>query len=278
MAYTVIEGTYHVSGYAPDGDSIRFKAKNHSHWDNFTWKDAKKKKVKKKQIRIEAVDALETHYEGFHQPQSFGFGALAVLLKLLGIKKVVYTLSLTKIRKADDKIKGFIACAGIDTFSRPISYLFDESVNLQDGTKLDADQLPIKESVNYKLADMGFVYPTYYETTDSHIRSLITQAITSARGATRGLWALDSTPKFTLWNTSTIQEDIIILPKLFRRITSFFLHRSSYDELYEFLKSNKDPVYLIDEGKNCFLHDLIDIQDRVIKFSKKPEELIFIPK
>jgi len=32
MSFTLIKGTFHVLGYSPDGDSIRFKAKDASLW------------------------------------------------------------------------------------------------------------------------------------------------------------------------------------------------------------------------------------------------------
>lgn len=35
MNYKVIAGTFHVKGYAPDGDSIRFQANDPAHWAFF---------------------------------------------------------------------------------------------------------------------------------------------------------------------------------------------------------------------------------------------------
>jgi hypothetical protein len=32
MSFRVIKGTFHVVGYSPDGDSIRFKAVNEANW------------------------------------------------------------------------------------------------------------------------------------------------------------------------------------------------------------------------------------------------------
>jgi len=50
--YKVIKGIYHVKGYSPDGDSIRFEADDPSNWDYFNWNAPYKKKVKKKQLRM----------------------------------------------------------------------------------------------------------------------------------------------------------------------------------------------------------------------------------
>ena len=32
MTFRVIQGTFHVVGYSPDGDSVRFKAQNEANW------------------------------------------------------------------------------------------------------------------------------------------------------------------------------------------------------------------------------------------------------
>jgi len=60
---------------------------------------------------------------------------------------------------------------------------------------------------------------------------------------------LDRTPEFTIWNKDTIQNDIVILPKLFRRLTSFFIKESSYDSLYNYLKKAKDKVLIRSTGE-----------------------------
>jgi hypothetical protein len=36
--YKVVAGTFHVKGFQPDGDSIRFQANDPANWDFFTWK------------------------------------------------------------------------------------------------------------------------------------------------------------------------------------------------------------------------------------------------
>jgi hypothetical protein len=74
--YKVIKGTFHVKGYSPDGDSIRFVAQDQSHWDHFEWSSQSERNKKKRQLRIEAIDALETHYEGFRQPGAFAIPCL----------------------------------------------------------------------------------------------------------------------------------------------------------------------------------------------------------
>ena len=67
MSFKVIKGTFHVVGYSPDGDSIRFKADKESNWDLLKGPKVKLNSKKHAQLRIEAIDTLETHYKGEHQ-------------------------------------------------------------------------------------------------------------------------------------------------------------------------------------------------------------------
>jgi hypothetical protein len=276
--YRVIEGVYHVKGYSPDGDSIRFEANDPSNWDFFTWKSPTKKKRRKKQLRIEAIDALETHYEGFSQPKSFAIAALERLLGLLGISDIQYSLSVSRIVSAQDQSPGFIMAAELDGFDRPICFAFPEIDGLVDGDEIQSNGLPLEESVNYKLARDGLVYPTFYTGLESVIMDVFRSVTSEARADSRGVWAIDRTSGFTLWNTQTIQEEVIILPKLFRRFVSFFERRGSYEEFIDYLKSNKDPVKLLSDGSESSLDEILSHDGRHYGLTVKPEDIMFIPK
>ncbi|MBN1880789.1 MAG: thermonuclease family protein [Deltaproteobacteria bacterium] len=278
MKYKIIKGSFHVKGYSPDGDSIRFQANESVHWDYFTWKNANKKKSEKKQLRFEAIDALETHYEESHQPRSFGVAALEILLEMIGIKDVIYNIAVTKIVSASDGSSGFIAASSIDMYERPISLVFPADVDLVDGRELDAGDLPLDDSINMKLLELGLVYPTFYGTMQDELLTAFTSATEKAREKRVGIWALDKTPEFMLWNKDTIQDDVIIFPKLFRRLTAFFEGRSSYDELNEYLKKQKDKLLIRSTGEKKMMHEIMEIDGRHIKFLMNPENLIFEPK
>ena len=48
--YKVIAGTFHIKGFQPDGDSIRFQATNQANWDFFTWETEAAQSHKKEAI------------------------------------------------------------------------------------------------------------------------------------------------------------------------------------------------------------------------------------
>jgi len=276
--YKVIAGTFHVKSYEPDGDSIRFQATNQANWDFFAWPTEMDKLSKKKQLRVEAIDAMETHYEGYHQPRPFALAALESLLELLGISSVTYSIGFTKIVDASDGKPGFIAAGSIDRFGRPVSYLFPKKTPLTDGAVIDSSQLPVDESINFQLAREGLVYPTFYTTTDRVFAEKIRAVVSRARMTKRGIWSIDRTSDFSLWDIRTLQEDILILPKLFRRLAVFIDSYADYSKLEEYMKKQRDNLQLWDGTKKRSLADLMKFSGRRIQMKTPVEDILFSPK
>jgi endonuclease YncB( thermonuclease family) len=272
--FKIIKGTFHVKGYQPDGDSIRFKADNDTNWTFFPEAD----KNKKKQLRIEAIDALETHYEGYHQPMPFALAALESLLSLLDITDVKYSLSVTNIVDADDEKPGFIASTGMDRFGRPISFIFPPSATLTDGAVVDISELPLEQSINYILARDGLVYPTFYTTTEKLVLEKFRTAVERAKIGGRGLWAIDRTYDFIIWDTRTIQNDVMILPKLFRRLVGFFDRYQDFKELPDYMIKQQDDLQLVNNPQPRSLASLMSIKGRRLKLKVPIEDILFSPK
>lgn len=119
MAYRLIKGSFYVVGHSPDGDSIKFRANNISRWDKIEadnpdkFEEALEKENGVVQLRLQAIDALETHYAppflsppkelrdedrerreerpdpGNHeQPEALGQEATNEFLRYLGVNKI----------------------------------------------------------------------------------------------------------------------------------------------------------------------------------------------
>ena len=278
--FKIIKGRFHVKGYQPDGDSIRFEADNPAQWDGFDWDSASKKKAAKKQLRIEGIDALETHYEGYHQPRPFAIAALERLLKLLGIENVKYSLNVTPIVDADDAQPGFIAANGLDRYDRPISLLFPASAKLTDGSILTSDRVPFEKALNYTLIREGLAYPTFYTSTDKFLAEKIRKATRLARKDERGIWAIDRTADLVLWDTRTIQEDVTIMPKLFRRLVEFCDAYADFAELPAYMARQKVNLQLWDDPTPRSLASLMtfDVSGRRMSLPTPVEDILFSPK
>lgn len=276
--YKVIAGTFHIKGFQPDGDSIRFQATNQANWDFFEWETAADKAAKKKQLRVEAIDALETHYEGYHQPRAFALAALEALLEMLRIDTVAYSLSLTQVVSANDGKAGFIASASVDPFGRPVSYVFPKNAKLTDGAVMDSSELPIDDSVNFQLAREGLVYPTFYTTTDRVFAEKIRAVVARARATKRGIWSIDRTSDFTLLDIRTLQEDNLVMPKLFRRLVGFYERYTDFDQLEGYMKKQRDNLVLWDGTKKKSLADLMTFEGRRLRMTTPVEDILFSPK
>ncbi len=274
--YKIIHGTFHVKGYAPDGDSIRFQADNDAHWDFFHWEKASARKAKRKQLRVEAIDSLETHYEELRQPPSFAVAALERILELVGITDVEYNLLVTLITSAKDGTPGYIAANAVDPFNRPVSFVFPESANLTDGAEFSDADLPLEKSINYFLLKEAIVYPTFYDTLETSIVERLREVAKTARANSRGLWAIDRTHGFRMWNPDTIQQEAIILPKLFRRFVQFFKTSSTMEGFVDYLKKHRDPILV--DGQKHNLHDFLENKGNFYRLTIFPEDMIFAPK
>ncbi len=274
--YKIIRGTFHVKGYSPDGDSIRFQAENDANWDFFQWSTTSARKAKRKQLRVEAIDSLETHYEERRQPPSFAVAALERILELIGITDVEYNLLVTRITNAKDGTPGFIASNSIDGFDRPISFVFPDSAHLSDGAEVLHTELPIKKSINYLLLKEAIVYPTFYSTLEAELLEVLRELAKSARKKSRGLWAIDRTHGFRMWNPDTIQHEAIIMPKLFRRFIQFFIDSSTLEGFIDYLKEHRDPILV--NGQLSFLHEQIEHTGNFYRLKIFPEDMIFNPK
>ncbi len=274
----IIKGKFYVVGYKPDGDSIRFQAINPAHWDYFQWSSPSAKASKRKQLRLEAIDALETHYNGFHQPRPFALAALEKILALVNIKDVKYSLSVATIVAARDGQQGYIASAGLDMYGRPVAFLFPKDTILTDGAELPLEQLPLEQSVNYRMVQAGLVYPTFYETTHPLVVQQLRTRTKANRLAEKGLWAIDRTPEFTLWDVHTIQDDVMILPKLFRRLASFFDEYGDFGQLRRYLNSKTDKLQWVQADGSVIdssLASLLEVEGRRIRLNAQPEDLVF---
>jgi hypothetical protein len=221
---------------------------------------------------------METHYEGYHQPRPFAIAALESLLEMLNIKSVIYSIGITQIVAADDSKPGFIASASTDRFGRPVSYLFPKKAKLTDGAVMDSSELPVEDSINFQLAREGLVYPTFYTTTDRVFAEKIRAVISRARKTKRGIWSIDRTADFSLWDVRTLQEDILILPKIFRRLIAFIDAYAEYDQLETFMRKQRDNLQLWDGTKKKSLADLMTFSGRRIQMKTPVEDILFSPK
>src|SRR3954463_8050520 len=169
------------------------------------------------QLRLDAIDALETHYTRPHarspwrQPAELGDGAASALLGLLGFRNVVrdergYVTSATP-----EQTPGYILTRFADKYGRAVATAFPSGRRGRavdgSGIYLDVDEL--HRSVNYQLLATGWVYPTFYSKLYVELREDLAAAAVGARTAGKGVWAQDATLSgFRLESRTQLSEDL----------------------------------------------------------------------
>lgn len=281
MPFVVIKGTFHVVGYSPDGDSIRFKADNP---DNWTKVDGRKVKLNAKghaQLRVEAIDTLETHYHSRHQPPALADAATLKLFNLLGIRDVEWYPSRSRVRAASDGTAGYIVTRRSDMFGRPISFLFKGKAPKDDGESVYMGKTLGRRSINYKMLRYGLAYPAFYDGLFYDLRAIFLEETRLARKAKKGVWKRDRSNRFfTVKGFDTLEESAVVMPKLFRRMVKYLRSTDGVWnalEFIEFSEENSDKVFAMRHLHFTHLDNLIEVDKRGrIRLVEKPENMIFI--
>lgn len=286
MPFTVIEGTFHVVNYSPDGDSIRFGPKNPATLRRL---DGAMPRVNARghvQLRIEGIDTLETHYNPaggggtLRQPRALADAAADRLLDFLGVRNVVWNAARSTVVSADDGTPGFILSRSVEKNGRPVAFVFTGNPPADDGEafRLEADFL--ERSYNLSALAEGLAYPTYYWGLFSDLRDAMTLACREARTARLGIHAEDSTNAgFDVQTVGALTDRLVILPKLFRRLTEYVVSTGTAVGFKEALAENREPVLHVPKANFTHFDTFVEQADGSsrIRLTAPPEDLVFDP-
>jgi endonuclease YncB( thermonuclease family) len=297
MPLIEIPGSFRVMNTSPDGDSVRFYADDR---DIFTRAGlaVRLNAGGGAQLRLDGIDALETHYAPPHghrtwrQPAQLAIRAADALLEYLGFHDVQRTDDGTVRSVEPAQTRGYILTRFADTYGRPVSMVFagdpaaDREVD-RSGTGavprvyLHADGL--RRSANYQLLAAGLAYPTFYSRLYLDLRQAMAAAAKEAREGRAGVWEHDATlPGVTLQSRDQLEQEVILLPKLFRRLAEYLsldesgeVHLDGFDA---FLEQHDDRLFTVPDGHATSFDTLIDVRHNHIKLTVPPERLVFLEK
>jgi endonuclease YncB( thermonuclease family) len=286
MPYLLIQGSYRVLNASPDGDSVKFYPKDVSRWQDLMMLSREHRVQPNStggvQLRLEGIDALETHYQGLAQPLELAKGASSALLKFLGFKQVVRDDNEKVISARPEAVQGYILTRFADTYGRAVSFAFKGKPSLTDGAMVFLDVKTLKQSANYFMVEAGLAYPTYYKGLFYDLRQTMTGVITKARAKKLGIWKKDKTNKgFSVERLATITDDVIMLPKLFRRLAEYIEQNDGDNSLAgfeRFLEAKNDRLMVLSTGQFTGFDNILDIQGQKVKLLYKPEDLVFFEK
>jgi hypothetical protein len=276
MPFLVIKGTFHVVGYSPDGDSIRFQADNEANWAKLAGPPVTLNARRHAQLRLEAIDTMETHYRNTQQPLTLATRALDFLLQGLGITGVQWDVLRTRVIEANDGTEGYIVSRTVEPNRRPVAFVFAGAPPATDGSSIFLDVDLLRQSLNYQSLAAGLAYPTYYKGLFSDLRAELTEASTRARQASLEIWAEDRTNTgFAVEGLESISEEHVILPKLFRRLAEYLEVGGSVVGFKEFLESRAEGITIISTAHFTHFDTVVEVGGNVVRMTEPPENLVF---
>lgn len=277
MPFSIICGTYHIVGYQPDGDSIRFKANNEAFWSKLSGPSVALNGRGHAQLRLEAIDTLETHFNNLHQPLALANQALESLLRYLGIVNVEIDALLTTVTAAQDGAEGYIVSRAVEKNHRPVAFAFAGKPPAADGSEIFLDAALLRTSVNYHQLATGLAYPTYYKGLFSELRRECTSAVRKARAACLGVWAEDCTNTgCSVDSIAAITDRCVILPKLFRRLAEYLQGGGSVAGFKQFLEARAEEILIISRGHVTHFDTVVKVKNSRVWLTEPPENLLFL--
>jgi hypothetical protein len=310
--YTV-PGSYKVVGASPDGDSVRFYPDDPTIFER-AGLAARLNAHGGAQLRLDAVDALETHYtpprskHTWRQPLALARGAGDELLAHLGFTDVQRAGDGTVTAAQPDSTRGYILTRFADTYGRPVSFAYagDRPQPAAGTPEHDADGDPdeagsgrtvavgglptvhlgvpeLTRSANYHLISMGLVYPTFYSKLYIDLREALAKEADRARRAHRGIWEQDVTHHgFDVKSRDQLETELVILPKLFRRLAEFLsldeTGSASLTGFRAFLAQHDDQLFTVPAGQSTGLDTLVRVHGSHVRLTVAPEHIVFTEK
>jgi hypothetical protein len=297
MSYTLLRGTFVIRypdqprrGPEPDGDTVKFLPDTPALVEALPRRSGRPANLNRRgvSVRLEAIDALETHFAETHQEPAGALAARDELLRLLGFTGVAFWDDLPNmIRSADqDAVRGHVLTNGIDANGRLIAFAYAGDHPAADGSSVFLDEPLADASVNAALLAAGLVYPAFYTTLPAELRTHLAGVSAAARekALAGGIWprsAADPGGPATVPDLAAA-EQLVMWPKLFRRIVPYLAEGfGDFDGFDAWLRADPvhrdDELFLIDKLERGNLHDVVRASGQQIQLTVWPERFIIGP-
>ena len=276
MPFSIVEGSFHVVGYSPDGDSVRFEARDREDWRRLSGPPVALNARGHVQLRFEAIDTLETHYLGSHQPLGLATQALEFLLAELGITGFEWNEGRTEVTAASDGVPGYVLSRATEQNRRPVAFVYAGEPPGEAGDEVFLDAEMLRGSVNYRSLERGLAYPTYYKGLFPDLREEMTAAVARAREEGLGVWAEDrTTAGFAVTGLESLEDEHVILPKLFRRLVEYLQGGGLVTGFDEFLEGRAEEIIIIPGVHATHFDTVVEVEGETVRMTERPEDLIF---
>ena len=142
------------------------------------------------------------------------------------------------------------------------------------------DPKGLRASANFGLLEAGLVYPTFYAKLYVDLRQAMSAAAVAARTARKGVWERDvTTSGFRLRTRSQLSDELVILPKLFRRLVDYLgLDEEggvSLSGFAHYLDTRDDRLFTVPDGQATELATLVQVRRQSVQLDVEPERIVF---
>ncbi|MGW5173828.1 nuclease [Streptomyces sp. NPDC004082] len=283
MPMLLIKGLYEVKGAQPDGDTVAFTPDAPAEWDlvgGGRGRAVEHSATGRAKLRLDAIDALETHYGAnrVHQPLRFAHAARDELLSWIGFTEVQREGE-NVIATTPDAVPGFVLTRGTDVHGRCIALAGRGAPPGDSGREIDVDPAVLRTTLNHHLLTVGLTYPTFYRSLFTSLRAEMAITAEQARTAGRGLWPTDVTLSgVKVSGLSSLTDDAVLLPKLFRRLVDYLnLGTLPLTCFPAFLAGVGDRFSILSTGERCVgLHRVVETTNgETVRMTHPPEDLLF---
>lgn len=265
-------GTLHFDRCASDGDGLRFAPRDLSSLGAIL--GARRLRVAHDgtvQLRLQAIDAPELHYQGRSQP--LGLLSRDALLDWAHADA-----------HAARPIHAAILCARADVHGRPIAFLLhlDDAPHAAGGGVVTATDSLLRATANAHMVATGAAYLLAYATLPARERALFAALAQEARQHRRGVWAHDAT------RTGVEVGDVaapapppwgLVFPKLFRRLVDWSRRRAAGQAIgfRDWLREgDENDLVVVGAGASVPFDTLVQEQNGRVWLDADPLELTFV--
>ncbi|SHN46205.1 lamin tail domain-containing protein [Cryptosporangium aurantiacum] len=295
MSYTLLKGSFVIrypdlprQGPEPDGDTVKFRPDTPALVETLARVSGRAPDLNARgiSVRLEALDALETHFGETHQELGGANAARDALLAALGFTNVEYFPDQpNKVRSADqDSVRGHVLSNGIDANGRLIGFVYAGDADPVDGSVLFLETPQLDQSVNARLLADGHAYPAFYATLPAELRAHLAVTSREARTASRGIWATstaDPNGAATVTDLASL-ETLAIWPKLFRRLVPYLAAGfPDFDGFDAWLRADPvnrdDEVLLLSTAERSNLHDVVTASGSRVQLTVWPDDFVISP-
>ncbi|MBU2665086.1 lamin tail domain-containing protein [Actinoplanes bogorensis] len=295
MSYTLLRGRFVIrypdlprQGPEPDGDTIKFLPDTPALVEGLPRPSGTPPDINRRgiSVRLEAVDALETHFNETHQELEGADLARDEMLRRLGFTNVVYFEDLpNKVQSADqDSLRGHVLSNGVDANGRLIGFVYAGDPDGADGSAVFVDEALVDRSVNATLLADGHTYPAYYGTLPTTLRVHLAASSRAARAARKGVWprsTADPDGAAVVPDALALQR-LVMWPKLFRRLVSYLAAgNSDFDGFDTWLRADPvhrdDKLFRLDTLEPANMHDVVKASGSSIQLTVWPEDFVIEP-